>query len=51
MLPDGSPDLDTPLERHLGRGPYVLTDGGNVVSLRSATDVVVACEAWGRSRC
>ena len=51
VLPDGSPDLDTPLERHLGRGPYVLTDGGNVVSLRSATDVVIACEAWGRSRC
>ena len=51
VLPDGSPARDTPLVRHLGRGPFVLTDGGNVVSLRSATDVVVDCEAWGRYRC
>ena len=48
---DGSPSDDTRLERHLGRGPYRLTDGGNVVSLRSLTDVVVACADWGDARC
>ena len=51
ILPDGAPERDTRLERHLGRGPYILTDGGNVVSLRSATDVVVTCTAWGRYHC
>jgi endonuclease YncB( thermonuclease family) len=51
IYPQGSPSADTRLDRHLGRGPYILTDGGNVVSLRSANDVVVACRAWGRSRC
>jgi endonuclease YncB( thermonuclease family) len=48
---DGSPSQDDPLDKHLGRGAYVLADGGNVVSLRSARDVVVACQAWGRDRC
>jgi endonuclease YncB( thermonuclease family) len=47
----GSPRLDTPLVRHLGMRDYVLTDGGNVVSLRSYDDAVVACAAWGRARC
>jgi endonuclease YncB( thermonuclease family) len=49
--PDGSPAGSTRTDRFLGLGPYRLTDGGNVVSLRSATDVVVACRAWGRSSC
>jgi endonuclease YncB( thermonuclease family) len=49
--PDGSPERSSRLDRFLGRGPYVLTDRGNVVSLRSATDVVVECTAWGRSSC
>jgi endonuclease YncB( thermonuclease family) len=49
--PDGSPERNSRLDRFLGRGQFVLTDGGNVVSLRTASDVVVACEAWGRSRC
>ncbi|HWT26066.1 MAG TPA: lamin tail domain-containing protein [Solirubrobacteraceae bacterium] len=49
--PDGSPAADTRLDRFLGLGPHRLTDGGNVVSLRSTTDVVVACSAWGRSHC
>jgi endonuclease YncB( thermonuclease family) len=48
---DGSPERDTRLERFLGRGQFRLTDGGNVVSLRSATDAVVDCQAWGSSRC
>jgi len=48
---DGSPGDDTRLDRYLGRGPYRLADGGNVVSLRSMTDIVVACAAWGDASC
>jgi endonuclease YncB( thermonuclease family) len=39
------------LVRDLGKGSYVLADGGNSVSLRSADDALVACTAWGRARC
>ncbi len=48
---DGSPSQSAPLERFLGRGAYVLADGGNTVSLRSQTDVTVACDSWGRAHC
>ena len=48
---DGSPRGDGTLTRHLDRGPFVLADGGNVVSLRSPADVVVDCADWGRARC
>jgi micrococcal nuclease len=51
VWPDGSPQRDTRLERHLARGPHVLTDGGNVVSLRTMTDIVVFCADWGRAHC
>jgi endonuclease YncB( thermonuclease family) len=49
--PGGSPSDDTRLVRHLGRGPYVLADGQGVVSLRTADDLVTACEAWGSASC
>jgi hypothetical protein len=49
--PGGSPDDDTRLERHAGRGPYVLADGKGVVSLRTTDDLVTACEAWGAASC
>jgi endonuclease YncB( thermonuclease family) len=42
---------DSGLERHLGRGDRVLADGGGIVSLRTLTDIVTTCEAWGRERC
>ena len=48
---DRAPDGDNRLARSLNRGAYVLADGGNTVSLRSATDVQIACAAWGRARC
>ena len=51
ILPDGSPSRDTALVRHLGRGPHVLTDGGNAVSLRTMTDLVTYCTAWGNTHC
>ncbi len=49
--PGGSPSDDTRLERHAGRGPYVLADGKGVVSLRTTDDLVTACEAWGAASC
>ena len=49
--PGGSPDDDTRLERHLGRGPYVLADGKGVVSLRTTDDLVTSCAAWGPASC
>ena len=39
------------LRWHLGRGRNVLADGGNAVSIRSFTDVQVACTAWGSWHC
>ena len=42
---------DTRLERHAGRGPYVLADGKGVVSLRTTDDLVTACDAWGAASC
>ena len=48
---DGDPADDTPLERNLGRPSPSLADGGNAVSLRSFTDVVVDCFAWGNGTC
>jgi endonuclease YncB( thermonuclease family) len=49
--PGGSPSDDTRLERHLGRGQFVLADGKGVVSLRTTDDLVTACEAWGDASC
>jgi endonuclease YncB( thermonuclease family) len=51
ILPQGSPRMDGPLVRHLGRPPYALADGGNAVSLRTFTDIVVDCYAWGNGHC
>ena len=51
VIPDGAPENSTRLERFLGRGPYILTDGGNVVSLRTANDFVIACQGWGTKHC
>jgi hypothetical protein len=51
ILPAGPSSRDTALVRHLGRGEHVLTDGGNVVSLRTMDDHVTACVAWGNKRC
>jgi endonuclease YncB( thermonuclease family) len=51
IVPQGSPATNEPLVRHLGRGQYVLADGGNAVSLRSFTDITIDCYAWGRGDC
>jgi endonuclease YncB( thermonuclease family) len=51
ILPQGSPSSDTAIVRHLGFDAYALSDGGGVVSLRTMTDVVTACAAWGSAGC
>ena len=49
--PGGSPVDDTRLERHAGRGPFVLADGKGVVSLRTTDDLVTDCTSWGDASC
>jgi endonuclease YncB( thermonuclease family) len=51
VVPAGSPSQSSRLVRYLGRGRHVLTDGGNVVSLRTMTDLVTDCYGWGDRRC
>ena len=40
-----------PLERSWPIGPFKLRDREGAVSLRTFTDIVIACEAWGAGRC
>jgi endonuclease YncB( thermonuclease family) len=47
----GSPQDDDRLTRHWGLGGYVFPDGSGRVTLRSFTDVVAACDAWGSLSC
>ena len=49
--PGGAAAPDGRLRWHLGRGRNVLADGGNAMSIRSFTDVQVACTAWGSWHC
>ena len=51
VLPQGSPDHDTALVRHLGRGEFVIADGRGAVSLRTFDDQLTACDTWGGGRC
>ena len=44
---DRGAGADARLSKGMGRGAYQLTDAGNAISLRSYTDAVVACYAWG----
>jgi endonuclease YncB( thermonuclease family) len=49
--PGGQRGAGSTYLRFLGRGPYVLADGGGSVSLRTMTDMKTACVRWGRGRC
>ncbi|MDQ3850887.1 MAG: lamin tail domain-containing protein, partial [Actinomycetota bacterium] len=51
VLTWGSSQRDLPLLRHIVGGGALLADSGNAVSLRTYTDVVVACTAWAAGRC
>jgi hypothetical protein len=47
----GDPSRSTPLHRYYGYGRPLLADGGQKVVLRSYSDVIVACDAWGSFHC
>jgi endonuclease YncB( thermonuclease family) len=47
----GNPSRDTPLHRYFGYNQPLLSDGGQRVVLRSYSDVIVACDAWGSFSC
>jgi micrococcal nuclease len=47
----GPSSRNSRLAKHLGRNQYALKDSGNKVSLRTTSDIVVDCDAWGNSRC
>ena len=47
----GSRSDDTRLRRHWPIGPNILRDGEGAMSLRTFTDIVVTCDAWGRGHC
>jgi endonuclease YncB( thermonuclease family) len=51
VLPGGSRLLNVGMTRQLGRGQFVLPDGGGQVSLRTATDIRTTCASWGRGHC
>jgi endonuclease YncB( thermonuclease family) len=47
----GDPRRSTPLHRYYGYSRPLLADGGQRVVLRSYSDVIVACDAWGSFSC
>jgi endonuclease YncB( thermonuclease family) len=47
----GNPSRSTPLRRFFGYNSPLLSDGGQRVVLRSFSDVIVACDAWGSFSC
>jgi micrococcal nuclease len=47
----GNPSRSTPTHRIYGYNRPLLSDGGQTVVLRSYSDVIVACDAWGSFSC
>jgi endonuclease YncB( thermonuclease family) len=47
----GDPGDDTPERKRWGFARTILRNGGDVVSLRTYTDIVIACTAWGDRSC
>jgi endonuclease YncB( thermonuclease family) len=47
----GNPSRSTPTRRFYGYNRPLLSDGGQKVVLRSYSDVIVACDAWGNFSC
>jgi endonuclease YncB( thermonuclease family) len=48
----GSPSDDTRLEKHWGLGANRLRDNGpGAISLRTFTDIQIACDSWGSASC
>ena len=47
----GSPARNDRLNKYWGLSDYILPDRRGRASLRTFTDVVVACDAWGSISC
>jgi endonuclease YncB( thermonuclease family) len=47
----GGPANDTPLVKYWGKSKYILNDGGDLVRLRTQTDIAIDCFAWGSGSC
>jgi endonuclease YncB( thermonuclease family) len=43
----GSSSNNTTTTKYWGKSGFILNDGGDVVSLRSYTDIVIDCHRWG----
>jgi hypothetical protein len=47
----GSPADDSPLVKHWGKSRYILDDAGDVVRLRTQTNITIDCFSWGSGSC
>ena len=47
----GSPSWDTALVKHWGKSKYFLNNTGDRVALRTQTNIVIDCYAWGSMAC
>jgi endonuclease YncB( thermonuclease family) len=47
----GDPGDDTALDKRWGFAKPILRDAGDVVALRTYTDIAIACTAWGDRSC
>ena len=47
----GDPALDTRLDKHWGETGPILRNNGDVLRLRSYTDIEIACFAYGDRSC
>jgi hypothetical protein len=51
ILTGGDPAADEPLRKHWGMLDPILDNGGDVVRVKTYTDLQLACHAWGGKSC
>ena len=51
LVVSGRPANDTALVRYWGKEKYILNDSGDVVRLRTQTNITIDCYAWGSASC
>ncbi|HEX2045068.1 MAG TPA: hypothetical protein VHF23_05510, partial [Gaiellaceae bacterium] len=51
LVVNGSPADDTRLVKHWGKEGHLLNDAGDLVRLRTQTDIRIDCYAWGSASC
>jgi endonuclease YncB( thermonuclease family) len=51
MIVNGDPADDSRLVKHWGKRGEILANRGDKVTLRTLTDIVLACQAWGDLSC